>query len=352
MKLTILFFLLFLTVINSQIKINGDAMVRPRYDMTDNGKYADSKNDFYYMYRARINLRADIGDGWHFKTQLGHHGYGAFGMTSQNTTKRLPLEIEGSSRPSVDFLQMYFGYESKDAGIIGGIIPLNSLNNPLFDLHYYPNIMIDIPNILMGVDGVFGFTGYINVLDNKLTAYVLKDKNEIYLEDPNGIKKIDKNDSYTLGASYSINIGNLSVEPNAYIAVASKGNQAPTTLGINLKLKEVGPVTLYATGGISKQNNSETIEYDANFLRLKLEGKIGPGLFTAWYDLANRTDKISNIDEKHKFNFFYIMYTFTVYKSDKGAVTIAPTIMNLRENVDNKKDYNRYKFELSANITF
>ena len=350
MKQILLLLIVFISVLHSQIKINGDAMVRPRYDMIDNGKYADSRNDFYYMYRARINLRADIGDGWHFKTQLGHHGYGAFGMTNQNTTKRLPNEIEGSSRPSVDFLQMYFGYESNDAGIIGGIIPLNSLNNPLFDLHYYPNIMIDIPNILMGVDGVFGFTGYIKILDNKLTAYVLKDKNEIYVEDPNGIKKNDKNDSYTLGASYNLNFGNLSIEPNAYLAVASEGNQAPTTLGLNLKLKEVGPFTLFATGGISNQKNTGTIEYDANFLRIKLEGKLGSGLFTFWYDLANRNDKLNNLTEKHKFNFYYLMYTFTVYKSDKGTVTIAPTIMNLKEKVDNKKDYDRYKFEISTNI--
>lgn len=355
MKFKILLCLLFITFIFSQIKITGDAMVRPRYDILDRGKFGDSQKDFYYMYRARINLKADIGDGWYFKSQLGHHGYGAFGMTTQNSTKRLANEIEGSSRPSIDFLQLYIAQENEKWGISGGIIPLNSLNNPLFDLHYYPNFMIDVPTFLMGVDAVFGFSGYFNILNNRLTIYALKDKNEIYLESADNTVKNDKNDSYTFGLNYPINIADFIIEPNVLLAAASKKNTAPATFGLNLRTPKVGTFTFNGSIGFSTQKNDETLEYNASFIRIKAVGDIGPGNLTAWFDFATRTDKYKTpfaFDEKHNFNYFWIMYTIPVYKSDKGSVTIAPTIRRLQETSDNKVDMERYKIEISTNIIF
>ena len=56
--------------IMADIYISGDARVRPRYDITEYGD-GTSSSDLYYLYRGRINVKADIGDGWFFKTQLG-----------------------------------------------------------------------------------------------------------------------------------------------------------------------------------------------------------------------------------------------------------------------------------------
>ena len=54
----------------SEIQFSGDARFRPRYDIKENGD-GSSTSDLYYMYRARLNMKADIGEGWFFNTQLG-----------------------------------------------------------------------------------------------------------------------------------------------------------------------------------------------------------------------------------------------------------------------------------------
>ena len=52
-----------LTLIMADLHISGDARVRPRYDIKENTD-GSSTSDLYYLYRARLNIKADIGDGW------------------------------------------------------------------------------------------------------------------------------------------------------------------------------------------------------------------------------------------------------------------------------------------------
>ena len=49
-----------LSLIFADIEISGDARIRPRLDNVDDGGDIES-SDLYYLYRARLNVKADIG---------------------------------------------------------------------------------------------------------------------------------------------------------------------------------------------------------------------------------------------------------------------------------------------------
>ena len=80
----ILLCLISISFLIADIHISGDARVRPRYDITENGD-GSSTSDLYYMYRARLNMKADIGDGWFFNTSKN------FGLYTSNPSTPSPL---------------------------------------------------------------------------------------------------------------------------------------------------------------------------------------------------------------------------------------------------------------------
>ena len=97
-----------LSFIITEIQFSGDARFRPRYDIIENS-HGSSTRDLYYLYRARLNMKADIGDGWFFNTKLGT--LGVAGMTKKGTFDNEPGNIN-SYRPTVSFMELYFGNKS------------------------------------------------------------------------------------------------------------------------------------------------------------------------------------------------------------------------------------------------
>ena len=61
----ILISLIAFSFLMSDIQFSGDARFRPRYDIIENGD-GSSTSDLYYLYRARLNMKANIGEGWFF----------------------------------------------------------------------------------------------------------------------------------------------------------------------------------------------------------------------------------------------------------------------------------------------
>ena len=307
-KLVALIFLsMFATGLYAQVKISGDAMIRPRYDINDHGDYGSTSEDFYHMYRARINMLADMGDGFYFKTQLAHYGYGGFAFTSGlGTETPWGGMVDGSRRPGVNFMQLYFGVNKDNWGASGGIIPVNGLSNPLLDVHYYPTKMVDVPYVIFSQNGAFGFTGYYNLGLGKLTLTVLTDDGfGKYIEDADGNLILDTQDTYTYALDYQVKVADFSIQPMVLLSSASDSSNAPTTLGLNVTAPKLGPITFSGTYAISSQNQTGTTEYDINYMRLKAVSKLGPGAVVAWYDLAQRTDKFESGDIEHNFSFIW-----------------------------------------------
>ncbi|MBL7026749.1 MAG: hypothetical protein ISR87_15000, partial [Candidatus Marinimicrobia bacterium] len=96
--------LLTLTAAFADITFSGDARVRPRLDVTDQGDYGNNSSDFYYLYWARLNVLAKIGDGYFFKTQLAHNGAGSFVGKFGTGTLPSSASISSGGRGTVDFM--------------------------------------------------------------------------------------------------------------------------------------------------------------------------------------------------------------------------------------------------------
>ena len=120
--------LISLSFVMADIHISGDTRVRPRYDIKENGD-GSSTSDLYYLYRARLNVKADIGEGWFFNTQLGTNSVAV--MTRLGT---LNGDESFSFNPSLSFMELYFGSMKDDWGFLGGAFPLKY--SPALDLNF------------------------------------------------------------------------------------------------------------------------------------------------------------------------------------------------------------------------
>ena len=352
--LTLLFILAFSSISFSQVVWSGDARVRPRLDIKDNGNYGGKTTDYYYMLRARLNMKATIGDGWYFKTQLAHYGYGLYSFSSGLSTEP-PLGgmIEGSRRPSLSFMQLYIAVNKKSWGIEGGLIPINSVANPLWDVHYYPNKMIDVPYFVYSLLGGMGFHAFFKVGEGTLGLYAMNDKNGHTEDDINGNSVYDVQDAYTYVANYTYKAkSGLMIQPQVFLSTSSDSIEAPVTFGINLAAPKVGGFNIHGSFGYTNQSKTGTLEYNGYLARLGITGKLGPGTLILWYDLAKRTDKFTAGDIETNFGYLWLKYKITVYKGKHGEFSIAPTIRRLSETIDNVKDFSRYKLEITTEVKF
>ena len=106
-------FIIMLSSAFAEIKLTGDARLRPRFDVKDSGEYGTKSEDFYYYYRARLMIEANIGGGYYFNTRLGHNGASYWvGKLGTGTTPS-SSSISSAGRGSVDFMELYFGHKGK-----------------------------------------------------------------------------------------------------------------------------------------------------------------------------------------------------------------------------------------------
>ncbi|MCG8375780.1 MAG: hypothetical protein MI702_04805, partial [Chlorobiales bacterium] len=71
----------FVTTAEAGIKISGDAQVRPRGEFTEtkiNGTEVQSNEELYWLYRLRLKIAADLGEGFFVKALLANHSAGWF----------------------------------------------------------------------------------------------------------------------------------------------------------------------------------------------------------------------------------------------------------------------------------
>lgn len=373
---------LFFTCVFAEVSITGDARVRPRLDIMDNGAYGIKSEDFYYYYRARILIAADIGDGYFFNTRLGHNGttskIGEFGtgLTPSSTS------VPGAGRGSVDFMEMYFGHTGEKFGWSAGIIPIT--HNPLLDIHYYPSIILDKPWDTYNNNAAHGFNLNYKFAGQKIDLKLLVDNNEgkkivdaffVETSDTSYGYAVDSlghivqdttislstaadsktKDQYTMYLSYPISLMGLKMTPQFLMTLADAGNPAPMTYGAELNLPKVAGFSVSAFAGLTNQSVTDsligTAAYKGWISRIKLVGKLGPGTLVASYDMANTTpDIVAAVSSK--FTYLWLSYSYTLHKSEKGSLVLAPTYRLYTNKIEGSREYNRAKIELTTQITF
>jgi hypothetical protein len=356
---------------SAEVKFGGDASVRLRGQFEDEqldfGSYENSEDDLNFAYRLRLKASADLGSGYFFKALLTSDN-AAGGWNTVNDNNREDAEI--------DISNLYFCRMMENSHYMIGRLPLNSMNNPIFDLAMYPiptyvgisgaTIGVgDIPVATYNMDRIFGLNYGAKVGPGELNATLIALDNDIKDDtdaEGNGLF----NDGYALHLSYKANLGNVTVEPQAIIALTNLDglvyeNVTPYIFGANVTIPagkaKIGLSAFYTAADDGGNNTvggaAADVDYSGYLLRLK--GEYGP--FMAWVDYNNTNDKTNGGDIDYNNLFVWAQYNFKVYESAMGTFSLTPTVRYWAAGLDyndggENDEYSRLRTELVATMSF
>jgi hypothetical protein len=355
---------------SAQVTFSGDARFRPRLDLDDRPESDYERSDLYFMYRMRLNMTAAIGEGYYVKSRLSHNGIAFYQKGGQGEFPDIfgnpnnTVSNEAARRPSLDMMYMYLGRATEDFGFDIGLIPVVGFSNPLWDLHYYPGLMVDVPFFIWNTDGAFGGRSYYDMGPGRLTVHALLDRDRIDQQDTqDGQPTTESNDQYTLTAAYAIPIAGITVEPTVMKTFPSEQTTfvegvetgfteygAPLTLGANVTFPKVAGFTPSGTFGYT--TNDRVIDYTGWLGRAKVAGPLGPGSLLAWVDLASRTDELEGADRTDDFLYWWLAYSIPIYSGERGSFVMTPEWRFLNKDRDDELARRRNKFEINFDITF
>jgi hypothetical protein len=365
---------------SAELKLGGDASVRMRnesYSGTTSNVIRDN-NDLMWQYRVRLNAAADLGSGYYFKAMITNENNGGGWVTVDGT---VPGQMTAYNLQVSNF---YFGHTQQECRWAVGRLPLNSVNNPIFDIVLFPFQPLENPVANVAMDRIFGLNYGTKFLSGDLrgTLVILDNssKNNTGIE---GNGKL--NDGYAIHLAYTDKIGDVTVEPQFIRAITHGGVTgygspatgslyapptytfvSPYALGANVtipagKLK-VGLSGFYTHGKNSTVSNVGTKAGDVDYSGYEFRVKGEYGNFMCYYDYNRTTDKTpgnlvaGTADSKYINNFVWAQYKVPVYSSAAGSVTIQPTLRYLTNKAEGPAITNvnqqRLRSELWATVTF
>ena len=344
----------------AEITFSGDARVRPRLDQQFSNGDMTSGN-IYYLYWARLWVDAKLTDGYYFRTKLsadgpadfiGTFGGGTYdGLGSWSGAK----SAIGGTRGILRFSEMHFGRKTENWGYSMGILPFSGLANPEYDIHFFPLSKSDIPFTILNRNSSSGFRGYYKVGPGLLNASLTVDNN-LGSSDGND-NTDDARDQYSLFLNYTMKLGNFKVQPTIIKTIASPDTgtvvaplAAPMTAGANFGLPKIAGFALSAGGYFTMQGVEDAGKYTGPGIHAKVVGKLGPGSLVAWADWKSIT--MDGEDDACNTTLLWIMYKYTVYKSDVGSFALAPTFRRIMQVQGDAIDYARNKIELTMHFSF
>jgi len=356
----------------AQLTVTGDARMRPRWDLNDQtGANKNLSQDLYVMYRARLRLKADIGEGWSFQSMLGHNGVGEYaGKFAKGDlpdilgVEQSNLSNDGARRATVDFMELFINYERKDQGFKVGLFPISSVGNPVYDLHYYPIRMIDIPYFIFNNDAIYGLSTFKKIGETQfdLALYIDDDRGG-YLESATGVELKDQDDQYSLEFGVQRTLGLVKLRFQSLFTIASDTLPKANTFSLRANGWKLGETDIWAQAMYSFQNRDKlggneghfgvpTNPYDAYYLRLGASKKFGRDRFRVWFDLANRIDHFETEDITHQYAYMWLEYSISLAETDKGRVLLTPRIRPILHREEGNTLQSRQKFELDLDIFF
>lgn len=360
---------------SAEVKFSGDASVRLRgqFEDYDNGSAEDNEDDLNFAYRVRLKASADLGSGYFFKAMLtSDNAAGGWNTVSDNNRE------DGE----IDISNFYFGRMMENSHYMVGRLPLNAMNNPIFDLAMYPiptstgfgAIGIgDQPVGTYNMDRIFGLNYGTKVGDGELNGTLIVLDNDIKddsVAEGDGLF----NDGYALHLSYKANIGDVTVEPQAIIALTDVDgivyeNVSPFVVGANVTIPagkaKIGLSGFYTAADDDNATGFDNspvpvrigadVDYSGYLLRLKgqYEG------FTAWVDYNHTDDNsrtsVKTADVDYDNLFVWAQYNYKVYQSAMGSFSLTPTLRYWAlgsEVGSSETDYSRLRTELIATVSF
>ena len=337
---------------SAALNISGDAATRLRGEFKNSETALGDKtntDDLKFQYQLRLSAAADLGNGYFFKTQIANEennngGTPGWATVSNNNGERFQLEVNN----------MYFGHMAEECHYMLGRLPLNSFNNPIFDLALYPIpfaatiYAVDVPVYQWNYDRIFGLNYGTKLGDGELnTTLVVLDNHSVANTGATGDGIF--NDGYALHVTYKANIGDVTIDPQAVITLtdgygSTYARVSPNTFGTNVSIPAgkskiglsgfytickdsngtssiVTPSTTLGVPNTVATGAAANVDYSGYLLRVK--GESGP--LTAWVDYNRTVDKTST--ETTYSNFFvWAQYNINVYQSASGAFNLTPTV--------------------------
>ncbi|WP_167599159.1 hypothetical protein [Chlorobaculum sp. 24CR] len=364
----------------AELKLSGDAGVRLRDvsyfgDANQLSLTGSASDDVVFQYRVRLNAAADLGDGYFFKAMITNETI-AGGWASVNNFE--------ADEDGIDVSNFYFGRMLENCHYMVGRLPLNSLNNPIFDLALSPSQPLGTPVYNLFMDRLLGLNYGTKIGDGMLNATLCVLDNNVGGNTPADGDGLF-NDGYALHLDYKVNVGDVTIEPQilAVLTNATPISQdvtgamtpglgagvTPFTFGALVGVPagdaKLGFGAFYTTCDDTTPNNSKydftpaggtdlrgvKVKYNGYLLRVK--GEIGN--FMAWYDYNHTTDKSGPNDVKYNNHFVWAQYKVPVYSSAAGSITIQPTLRYLASKEDHSTyelTGSRLRSELWATVTF
>lgn len=363
--------LLVFSSLKGEIKFHGDARVRPRLDQKFN-QDGKTYEDFYYFYWVRLWMDAKLDDGWYFRTKLSTDGpadfIGKFASPTFDGVGGWTADHAAHSphRGIVRFNELHFGRKTDNFGFSMGLLPFNALKNPEYDIHFYPVSKSDIPYYTMNNNAAAGFRGYYKVGPGKLNASLSVDNNTGNRE------VVDERDQYSIFLDYEYNVGEIKLVPTMIYSMGARDKASPLTAGLNIALPKYAGFNIKAGGymtnqsadianpainsgylGLSDFSAADSSAFNGRYsgagIHFFLARKVGPGSVVGWCDF--KSIDIDNIEDNKNTTLLWLMYKYTVYKSEKGAFVLAPTFRHIRQKFG-AIEYYRNKIELTMHISF
>ncbi len=362
--------------------VDGDIGARVRSETYDDAH--QGANDLYWQYRVRLNGSADLGNGYFAKVQLLNEApnqtpAGTVALGGDGGWQR--VGYGNSELNSIGFSQAFFGRNYGDSHYAAGRLPLNSINNPLFDLTLYPKNPLDIPTATYQNDRLFGAAYGTKFAGGDLN-FVLGVFDNISGNNNKGTGDGLLNDGYAFIASYKTEVAGVTVEPEILTAVTkfdsvtqetfTPGSSGygqpwhqgvrPVTFGVNLggaisdlklggtALVDISKGTTPSSVKVYGANAGQNVDFKAYLLRIKAE--YGPVL--AWYDHSVAVDKSAPVKQTYTNNFVWAQYQIKAYDTKEAKLVIQPTIRYLttRDEVTPANNTNRLRSELWATVSF
>ncbi|TLU85739.1 MAG: hypothetical protein FDX30_04455 [Chlorobium sp.] len=380
---------------HAELKIGGDATIRPRLDLPNTtiaGVNTTWKDDMKYTWRVRLKASADLGNGYFFKALLQDETLYKGVVPGWNTVGAYDSGNKDNYTPA--FSQFYFGRMMQDSHYMAGRLPLNSLNNPIFDLTMYPIpaynttvaamiCAVDVPYFQWNFDRIFAFNYGTKIGDGELNATLCVLDNHsgptaAYGQYAQGLF----NDGYAAHVSYKANLGSVTVEPQALFAITDGAglvyqNVSPATFGANVTIPIEGKSKLGLSGFYTfcKDSNGssngapKSVDYSGYLLRAKFES----GPLMTWIDYNRTTDKTykgqtnwtgasftdikSPYDAVYNNIFVWAQYKIGIYESAAGTFSLTPTVRYRASSFENAINAgtdrsNLLRGELWATVTF
>lgn len=361
MLLTVLAVFLIGNMLYASITFSGSARIRPRYDLkiyktgTDETTY---KGDMYFQYRAKLNIKGNLDNGYFFKGQISHNSPANWSKMGDGSDLPSTSAAGSGQAPSIAFTELCLGYQGDKWGYKLGRFAF--AHNTALDIHYYPTKALDIPFFIFNNNAITGGELSYKLGKSKLRAAVSWDENNLNYQnyiDLEGDSVVYDQNGFTGILDANVPLGKISVAPT-FLYSAGKKMSNPFTGGVKAQYKNKGLLLKAEFAYTTSDYAADDYRYDGIILRAEARQKIGFGTLRFMYDYSNMNyTKWAGADDASGlygvYHYTWLEYTMPLYKSDMGSIVARPVWRRYYSDVEaDGQVYIRNKIELFFQYTF